>query len=170
MTRLLLTLPIAPRDLNSEIISPAMAILPPRMESASARVMLIAIAKQESDINARRQRGNGPARGLWQFERGGGVVGVMNHAAVRNITKEICVLRKVPFDSTAIWTALEKDDIFAACIARLLLWTDPFPLPKPNDDGADAAWDLYARVWRPGKPHPDKWPHNHGVALVTVFP
>lgn len=166
----LLPLPISPDNLLSEIIEPALSMLPPRMTSDSARLMLIAIAKQESDINARRQFGNGPARSLWQFERGGGVKGVMNHESVRDLTKMLCAAKKVPFDSTAIWSYMEKDDVFAACMARLLLWTDPLPMPSPDHDGEHAAWGLYARVWRPGKPHPEKWPHNWGVALVTVLP
>ena len=46
--------------------------------------MLVTIAGQESAWTHRRQI-NGPARGFWQFERGGGVAGVIAHPASRQI-------------------------------------------------------------------------------------
>jgi hypothetical protein len=54
-----------------------------------------------------------------------------------------------------VWLALETDDILAARLARLLLWTDPRPLPVRGD--AAAGWNYYIRNWRPGKPHPQTW-------------
>ena len=58
-------------------------------------------------------------------------------------------------DPDAIYAALEYDDVLAAGVARLLLWTDPKALPPVGD--VDAAWALYLRTWRPGKPKPDSW-------------
>lgn len=51
-------------------IEPALRLLPPAMDTVKARVMLLAIGLQESAFAARRQAGNGPARGFWQFELG----------------------------------------------------------------------------------------------------
>src|SRR5690606_35531315 len=62
-----------------QAIWPAYALLPSRMDSDRATVMLLAIGLQESRFEHRRQI-KGPARGFWQFERGGGVRGVMTHS------------------------------------------------------------------------------------------
>ena len=47
-----------------------------------------------------------------------------------------------------VYQAFEHDDVLAAIFARLLLWTDPYSLPKLGD--ADGAFNLYIRTWRPG--------------------
>jgi hypothetical protein len=130
------------------------------MDTPAARVMLLTIGQQESGFRARAQilngGGKGPARGFWQFERGGGVKGVMNHYSTTGHAHRLCADRGVDWDGQAIWERLETDDILACCFARLLLYADPLPLPKVGD--VDGAWDLYAqRAWRPGKPHPETW-------------
>lgn len=151
-------------------IEPALALLPAKMGSAAARVMLLAIGMQESRFVHRRQIG-GPARGFWQFEKGtrasrGGVWGVSLHAASKDHLAALCKARSVAFDPDAIYAALEYDDVLAAGVARLLLWTDPKALPAIGD--ADAAWALYLRTWRPGKPHPETWPAMYPQALAAV--
>lgn len=164
----LLKLPISIADFDQKILTPALALLPAKMDTPQARVMLITIALQESRLNARTQMGNGPARGLLQFEKGGGVKGVMTHSAVKGLTAHVCAVRGVPFEPYAIWTALATDDVFAAALARLLLWTDPGPLPARDDP--DAGWKLYAvRVWRPGKPHPETWRGYWDNAVQSVY-
>jgi hypothetical protein len=159
-----------PRTILAEAIEPALEMLPAGMDTPQARVMLLAIGLQESALEHRYQvlKGGrkGPARGLWQFERGGGVVGVLTHKASRKLAQEICDHREVPAVSYEVWRALEHDDTLAAAFARLLLWTDPLPLPGVNDEAG--AWDLYARVWRPGRPHPSRWPANHKQAREVV--
>lgn len=147
-------------------INPALAILPNRMDSLKARVMLLTIGLQESRFEHRRQMGNGPARGFWQFERGGGVKGVFTHPASTGHVHNLCAARGVPFDIPTIWAALETDDVLAAGVARLLLWTDAYPLPDVEDAGA--SWDLYLRTWRPGKPHPKTWPAYHQQAREAL--
>jgi len=156
------------REVMEKAIQPALAILPAKMDTPQARVMLLAIGMQESRFKARVQKGNGPARGFWQFEKGGGVRGVMTHSAVKGMTAHVCAVRGVRFDPCAIWTALATDDVFAAAMARLLLWTDPGALPER--DKPDDGWRLYAlRVWRPGKPHPDTWPGFYRDAVNFVY-
>lgn len=167
MTDALLPLPISPERLQG-LISQAYDLLPAKMASDEGRVMLTAIGLQESNLAARRQYGNGPAKGLCQFEKGGGVRGVMTHDAVDHITKQVCDARGVPFTAEDIWDALEFDDVLALALARLLLYTDPKPLPVLTVGAADAAWAYYLRNWRPGKPHPDKWPSNWVKALNAV--
>lgn len=154
------------QTVTSEAIDPAFAMLPKHMDSPQARVMLLAIGLQESRFEYRRQMGNGPARGFWQFEQNGGVRGCVNHPASSGLLKQICIARGVAFEPRAIWSALERDDVLAAAVARLLLYTDPRPLPALDDP--DAAWDCYYRNWRPGKPHPQTWPGLHARAVESV--
>ncbi|MCH1989152.1 hypothetical protein L7Q78_17830 [Achromobacter xylosoxidans] len=151
-------------------ISPALALLPAAMDTQAARVMLLAIGLQESRFLHRRQIG-GPARGFWQFEKGtrasrGGVWGVYLHAASRNHLAALCKARSVACDPDAIYAALEYDDVLAAGVARLLLWTDPKALPAVGD--ADAGWVLYLRTWRPGRQHPKTWPALYAQAVAAL--
>lgn len=146
-------------------ILPALALLPPAMNTPQARVLLLAIGLQESRFQHRRQIG-GPARGFWQFERNGGVRGVLMHPASREDALRICAARHVAPVSATIHATLETDDILAAAFARLLLWTDPLRLPDAGD--ADGAWALYLRTWRPGKPHPQTWSALYAQALSAM--
>lgn len=153
-------------------VSKALFMLPPAMTSPQARVMLYAIGLQESRFTHRfqvvqgRPGAKGPARGFWQFERLGGCKGVVNHPASRFWMAKICEAQHVPFNATAIWNAIETDDVLAAAAARLLLFTDPKKLPAVGD--AKGALNCYLRIWRPGKPHPDTWPKFYREALECV--
>lgn len=158
----------------SRAIDEALALLPARMDSPEARVMLLAIGLQESRFQHRRQvlirNGElvpvGPARGYWQFERMGGCHGVVHHAASRYWMHSVCVARGVAFNATAIWNAIERDDVLAAAAARLLLFTDPRRLPDVGDERG--AWNLYIRTWRPGQPHRQTWGRLYSEAVDAV--
>lgn len=153
-------------EVTRTAIDPALALLPGFMNSPQARVMLLAIGLQESRFEYRRQMGNGPARGFWQFERGGGVKGCVSHPESKDHLRRLCLARNVPFEADAIWRGIETDDVLAAGLARLLLWTDPHKLPALGD--VDGSWELYLRTWRPGKPHVRTWAdlHRHAVEAV----
>lgn len=136
-------------------INPALALLPPGMDTPAARVMLLAIGLQESRFEHRRQlvgrppRPVGPAKSFWQGEEGGGMVhGVRLHAATRAHAAALYRARSVAATDRAIWDAIEYDDVLAAGLARLLLWSDPKALPVVGDEAG--AWALYLRTWRPG--------------------
>lgn len=153
-------------------VSKALFSLPAAMTSQQARVMLFAIGLQESRFTHRfqvvqgRPGAKGPARGFWQFERGGGCKGVVEHPASRFWMSKACAESDVPFNATAIWNAIETDDVLAAIAARLLLFTDPKRLPEVGDE--NGAWNLYTRVWRPGKPHRATWGALYAEALREV--
>ncbi len=147
-------------------INPALALLPTKMDTPAARVQLLAIGLQESRFLHRRQLGNGPARGLWQFERTGGVRGVLTHPASRELAYRICGLHEVAPVAAAVHPALETDDVLAAAFARLLMWTDGWRLPAVGD--VQGAWDMYIRTWRPGKPHPQTWGGLYAQAVAEV--
>ena len=139
--------------------------LPDRMDTPSARLMMLAIQKQEDPEERRYQvvkrtfdttienivgpkTAKGPARSLWQMERGGGVKGVLHHPATSRYIYAACEHFDVIPDQLTCWEAIEDNDVLAACFARLLLWSDSKPLPKITD--AEGAFDLYLRTWRPG--------------------
>lgn len=152
-------------DVTTNAIRPAMTRLGLGL-TTQAHVMLLTIGLQESRFLYRRQLGNGPATGWWQFERGGGVKGVLQHPTSAPFAKLLCEGRGVTPDAPSAWAALERDDVLAAGFARLLLLTDPRPLPAVTD--AQGAWDCYVRNWRPGKPHRATWDAFHAQARAAV--
>ncbi|BAU76118.1 hypothetical protein [Metapseudomonas furukawaii] len=170
---------MTPRELRCGPVAEALALLPAPMSGAQAEAMLLAIAMQESELRYRRQHGNGPARSLWQAERGGGMVsGLLRYHdhRVRDLAVGLCAVRGVSPDAMSVWTAIEHDDVLAAGLARLLLWTDPARLPRLGDE--EGAWQLYLRTWRPGafdRGTPaqraelrQKWARNYARALAEV--
>lgn len=136
----------------------------------AVRHMLITIALQESgpDLNARYQgspsSSPGPARGWWQFEQGGGVAGVLAHFSTEVLSKEVCNRCSVQPDSPAVWRALEGHDLLATSFARMLLFTDPAAIPT----APAPSWEMYMRLWRPGKPHPETWGKNWQTAATVL--
>lgn len=153
-------------------INEAFSLLPAKMDSKEARVEVYAIGFQEGDdFNARRQYNNGPAASFWQFEKGGGIKGVLSHPASKNFALQICSERGIAPTTQNVWNAMLYDDVLGAAFARLLLWTDPRALPKvpelinPQAPEHSESWQYYERNWRPGKPHPEKWAVNYAKAL-----
>ena len=145
-------------NLFAEIaLAPALRLLPPVMDTPAARAQLLATALQESRLDHRRQVG-GPAHGYFQFEKGGGVRGVLTHASTYQQARQICVLLDV--DQTGdleneVYEAVVYNDILACVFARLLLWTLPSSLPARG--AAPEGWNQYVAAWRPGKPHRSTW-------------
>jgi hypothetical protein len=135
------------------------------MNSHAAIVEMLVIGLQESRFQHRHQIG-GPAHGYWQFEKGGGVRGVLRHHSSCEHAQAVCRARNVIATEGAVYAALEHDDVLAAAFARLLLWTDPKALPALGDE--QGAWDLYLRTWRPGKPHRHTWDALYEKALEAV--
>lgn len=158
---------MTPAELNAGPITEALKLLPPQMDSVEARLMLLAIAQQESGpaLTDRKQVG-GPARGLWQFEMGGGVYGVLTNSLTSAFASAICNALGVFISLNPIYDALAENDVLAAAFARLLLWTDPAPLPEVGR--ATEAWDYYRRNWRPGRPHFALWPGNYQRAREAL--
>lgn len=160
------------KEILATIITPALDAMPRAMDTVRARCMLLAIGLQESRFLYRKQLGDGPARGFWQFELGtqqsrGGVWGVYMHPVSRPLLEALCLRHRVQFVPRAIWQELEVNDVFACSVARLLLWVDAFPLPGLTD--TQGAWELYAlRTWRPGKPHRDTWDTFYQQAAMAV--
>lgn len=171
--------PIPLRRVLREFIEPAYKLLPSTLKTERATVASLTIGQQESkfkypfqvlDLSDLTRKGK--ARGYWQFELGsarsrGGVWGVFLHPASRDLLEQLCKARGALFAPTQIWRALETDHVLAAGVARLLLLTDPKPLPQLGD--MDGLWTLYAeRTWKPGKPHRETWDDYYRNALKVV--
>lgn len=153
-------------------IRPALALLPAKMDTPAAHALQLAIGLQESRLLQRAQKTKdpyvkGPARGLWQEERIS-VVHVLTHHATQSLARRVCQARGVPADAVLVHARLEFDDVLAAAVARLLLWSDPRPLP-PVDADHETAWQCYLRNWRPGKPHRETWDAFHAQAVSQVI-
>jgi len=144
-----------------------------------AAVLLLAIAGQENGWVARKQRPVAHARGLYQFESGGGVAGVLQHRSSSMIARQVCQALMVPEPDTrgawspdigalraAVYDAIDQNDALSTAFARLLLWTDPPALPAIGE--TEAAWRTYIRNWRPGRPHRDRWDANYAAAVKAV--
>lgn len=169
----MLSLPITPADALAHIVVPALRELPARMDTPEARVLCLAAMGVESNLADRdqlerdgRDAVTGPALGLGQFERGGGVHGVLNHAASRASALAACAARGIDPSPRDVWLALEHDDVLAAIFVRLLLWTDPKPLPPIGHMWE--AYSYYLRNWRPGKPDAKRWPRHYTAAVEAV--
>ena len=170
---------MTPRELRNGPLAEALLLLPAKMSSQQAELMLLAIGLQESELKYRRQHGNGPARSLWQAEQGGGMVAGLlgfHNQDVQDLARGLCAVRGVPAQPRAVWEAIEHDDVLAAGLARLLLYTDPARLPGLGDE--EGAWQLYLRTWRPGAftrgtaqkraELRQKWARNYALALEVV--
>lgn len=156
-------------DVVRLFVGPALYLLPTKFTSPGAEAMLLAIGLQESGLDDRHQDG-GPAHGYWQFEKFGGVSGVLEHRLTRNIA--LNVLDRMDYDaeyvinSELIHTVIEHNQIVACVFARLLLFTVPDRLP--TRDEPDVGWQQYMFAWRPGKPHPERWLDNWRAAWQQV--
>lgn len=160
----MIDLPATPQTVLAKVIVPALALLPAQMDTPEARVMLVAIGGQESGYRTRQQVG-GPAHGLWQNEQPVQQLLLANPASFE-LARTLCKARAVAPTASDMYWAVLTDDIFAAGIARLILWCDPHPLPALGD--VDDAWLCYQKNWGPGKPRPDDWPSNYKAALTAI--
>lgn len=156
----------------SYVLPAAFRVLGDKYDSPEARAMLLAIGLQESRFLHRAQV-QGPARGFWQFEKGGGVVGVLTHQhstiqAYQSMATLRCISpgEQLKDTKTRIYAALEHNDVLAAVFARLLLWTLPAALPGRSEPGA--AWGQYIEAWRPGAPHRGTWDAFYAEAWGRV--
>lgn len=156
--------------LNQIVIPAAYRLLPARMNSPAATAELLAIALQESRAVHRVQHGGGPAHGLWQFEKNGGVAEVLsNRTSPLLVTLCRDVFRIAPTRDAVHQTIAQDNvvaDILAAVCARLLLYTVPGKLPER--DQPELGWAQYYAAWRPGQPHRDTWDGYYQRAWFIV--
>lgn len=120
------------KQLWEAIIGPALRALGTQYGGASAEVLLLATAAQESLCGEYVHQVNGPALGIYQMEPP-----TYADTCTRNS-------RRLP-DGYHSRDRLVYDLRYATQIARLKYWLDPEPLPYPEDMGG--MWSYYKRVW-----------------------
>jgi hypothetical protein len=155
---------------TAHVLPAALSLLPAKMDTPEARVLLLAIALQESRCMERRQiRAERPALSFLQFEPGhlSGFAGVFRHLATRDLAQHVCrQLRYEGTDVDQLRRHSEHNDVLAFAVGRLLLWTLPSKLPHVND--REEAWRQYLEAWRPGQPRPETWAAMHEEARTRV--
>ena len=152
------------REALEHVVIPGLKLLPPEMDTPQARAMMLAIGMQESRFKYRKQI-NGPARGFFQFEKGGGVRGVLRHTSTKRIIQD--VIFKIGVEPEDCYDCLAEDDALAAVFCRLLLYTDSRPLPALSS-APEESWQYYINNWRPGKPHRKTWDEFWKLACEAV--
>jgi hypothetical protein len=164
---------MTPSEFLSQILDPGLkwcAALPGWyiISDDRVRVLMLAIAGQESSWKYRVQGGNGPAHSYWQDEMMGAVHGVLTHPASTALARVACEAAHVAPQAEPVWElfATPVGDHLAVAFARLLLLTDPTPLPVLG--AVQPAASYYRRNWRPGKYRPNDWPGNYASALHAV--
>lgn len=149
--------------LKSYVIPAALALLPEKMNSPEAKALLTAICLQESGFKHRKQIG-GPALGffMWELPQVGLVLRheVIGPMALKVLADLAYSVGAPPFEN--IHAAMQHNDILQCAFSRLMLWPDAAPLPQRGDVQGSLA--TYLRVWKPGRPHPEKWPANWAQA------
>ncbi len=156
-------------------VIPALSLFPLHMDTVNARAMMIAIPLQESSLKHRKQLENGPARGYPQFELGldangravGGLSLLLKHQTAGPLCARVVdALDYSDLTPRELHSAMTHNDVLAAAMTRALLFTFPGPLPGPQE--AEEGWHQYLSTWRPGRPHPEKWPTCFRQAWQTV--
>ena len=147
-------------QLVKETFIGGLKLLPPKMSENLSAVLVLLTAthlqeapnQEQCQITNSKTPGHcGPARGIFQFERGGGVRGVFTHSSSKSHLIAALSALGIPATVDAVFDELRKDgdhDKLDVILARLLYWTDSRPLPKMGD--VFGAFDYYLRNWRPG--------------------
>lgn len=148
--------------MHRHILPAAFHFLPGKMQSQNAHAEILAAGLQESEFNARVQGGGGPAHGLFQFEKNGGVAEVLDAPDTAAMLAPILKIMCYKPNRDEIYQAIVHNDVLAVILARCILWHVPGMLAGPTQP--DKGYQQYLRAWRPGKPGPDRWPANFAEA------
>lgn len=153
------------QNINDTIISSGLSLLPKKFDTREARAMLLSIGLQESRFIHTSQI-RGPAKGYYQFERGGGYAGVLRHPATKDLAVQILANKGLSIKDG--FTELSNDHALSTAFARLLLYTHPSKLPDLWSTD-EVSWDYYVDVWRPGKPHRQTWDNFRDQAVLSLL-
>jgi len=92
---------------------------------------------------------------------------MLRHPLIGPMVRALARSLGCPITALGIWEDLlgnPNAETLAVGLARLLLWSDRYPLPTNAAEG----WGVYDRVWRPGDPHPETWPDTYAEADAVV--
>jgi hypothetical protein len=148
-----------------QFILPGLRLLPEKMDTPDARVLIVTIGLRESRFQDRFQVPRGPGRSFWQFEQIA-IKHVLSHASTAALAHHVCKNLRIKPATTSCYSAIAYNDALAGSFARLNLWAYPAPLPRLGQP--DEAWSYYVRVWKPGIPRPEAWDNLYGQAVKIV--
>ncbi len=155
---------MTPRQFHDLCVIPGLSLLPSEMTSPEARVLLVAIAMQETGLVTRSEVG-GSAFGFYQFMEIG-VDGVFSHAETGHLAADVAKVLQIPVDEN-FYEAVRWNDHMGTVLARLNLWPDPAPLPAIGQQAE--AMDYYGRIWRPKVVAVRRWPAAYNAAIACVM-
>ena len=155
-------------------VRPALLRMFPQFQGRTPECMLLTIAGQETNLAYVYQMDSQGkpiqtlARGLWQFELVG-VEGCLNHPANGWLAPFLEQNGFAGLTPEMIHWALPASTSLATWLARANLWWYAEDLIEPiaDYDHAEAAWQQYLDIWRPGKPHRETW-DAHWLAAVEA--
>ncbi len=133
-------------------------------DDEKARVLLLAIAGQETGWRNIEQENGGPGRGPWQLERETCYEVLHNPVSAIRLRKAVITHWPNPTDLD-LYRALLGEPTLSVVIARLDLFCNSHPLPVISDQ--NNAWTYYLSTWRPGQPRPGHWADNYHAALAA---
>lgn len=142
--------------------------------SVEAACLSLGIKHQESGLGVVRDQGDpnviGPATGMWQFEKNGGVWEILNSRKTGTIAAELCARVGVRPEPDPVWRlfATAAGDELACAFARMLIWVDPAAPPPVALSSEQVAYDYYLRRWRPGAKRRDAWRQSWRDAVEQV--
>lgn len=151
--------------IRRSILNPALALLPESLSGREAEVLLLTTGLAASGFRNRRDA-RSQGRGYWRAEPDGVMVGgVLRAVQTRDLAVAVCDARQVPPIAERVYSALEHDDVLAAALARLLLWSDPAGLPPLGDEAG--AWACYQRHWAVDESDRRSWAIHYRLALAA---
>jgi len=138
-----------------------------------ARLLLSAIAGQESNWQNISQGDGGPGRGFFQDEPE--TCGeVLDNTVSSAMMHRICAALDIPATESAVYASLLANPRLQVALGRLDLLCDPYALPTYGD--AAGALETYIRVWGPGaiteggsraEAERTRWTGNYAAALAA---
>ena len=136
------------KQLHDYIIVPVLDHL--GMDSLSARLLILGTALIESDLASIRQRGGGPAMGLWQMEPNTHDDIWENYLAYREALANSIRAHMIGQHPSA--SAMKVNFYYGTAMARIHYWRVAAPLPDKGDSEAQAwYWKRWYNTFQPGE-------------------
>ena len=129
-------------------------------DDARARVLLNAMAGQETGWQNIPQLGDGPGRGPWQLGEDT-CDDLFRNPTSSLLMRKICQALNIP--PVDAYSHLLAQPRLSVALSRLDLLCNLHALP--NVGAQAAAWAYYVDTWRPGDPRPTHWPACYQAAV-----
>jgi len=169
----MLQLPATPATLLSEVIYPALVVLPSNMDTSAAHAMLLAAALHQSGLHWRRAHNDTreawPERSFWGLTEAD-IRAALTDPNTDDLAAMACREAKLAPVTRTVHRALEQGayDRLACQLARLRLWSDPKPLPRARYDAEGEAFLCFTRTFQPRERRASNWREYWRAAVEAV--